>query len=332
MSDAEAQNPVPQIPVGATVERGFDWIQDNLGALIDWISDTLDFLVTGLTELLLIPSTLVGIAIAVVLALLVRSVGFAVLSLAGLLLVASMDMWDPAMQTLSLVLMATALCVVVSVPVGILAARSSTASAIVRPVLDFMQTMPAFVWLVPAIILFSIGAPPAMFATVIFALPPGVRLTELAIRQVDAETVEAGEAFGGTPWQILRGIQLPLGTPTIMAGINQVIMLALSMAVIAGLVGYQGLGQLVTTSISRIDIALGFEAGLAVVVLAIYLDRFTSAIGQPTSHSLIALARKRRTAARAAPGTGTGGAEAAQDDDDAQVAVPAGSRRAVGGM
>ncbi len=145
--------------------------------------------------------------------------------------------------------------------------------------MDLMQTMPAFVWLVPVVTLFGIGVPAGLVATVIFALPPGVRLTELGIRQVDPEIVEAGHAFGGTPRQILRGIQLPLAMPTVMAGVNQVIMLALSMAVIAGLVGGGGLGGAVMTSISRLDVGLGFEAGLSVVMLAIYLDRVTAGIG-----------------------------------------------------
>ena len=156
--------------------------------------------------------------------------------------------------------------------------------------MDLMQPMPAFVWLVPVVTLFSIGVPAALVATVIFAIPPGVRLTELGIRQVDPEVVEAGHAFGATPGQILRETQLPLALPTVRAGVNQVIMLALSMAVIAGLVGGGGLGGQVTTSISRLDVGLGFEAGLSVVILAIYLDRVTASVGQGN--------RKRRLARR----------------------------------
>jgi glycine betaine/proline transport system permease protein len=170
--------------------------------------------------------------------------------------------------------------------------------------MDLMQTMPAFVWLVPVVTLFSIGVPAGLVATVIFALPPGVRLTELGIRQVDAEVVEAGHAFGGTPRQILRGIQMPLAMPTVMAGVNQVIMLALSMAVIAGLVGAPGLGSAVVTSISRLDIGLGFEAGLSVVVLAIYLDRITAAVGS-TDRSrrggLLGRLRRRRAGGETSP-------------------------------
>ena len=151
-------------------------------------------------------------------------------------------------------------------------------SRVVRPVLDFLQTMPAFVYLIPAIIFFGVGAVPGMIATIVFAVAPGVRLTELGIRGVDAEIVEAGEAFGATPGRILRQIQIPLALPSIMAGINQVIMLSLSMVVIAGMVGAAGLGGEIVRAIGRINVGLGFEAGIAVVILAMILDRITSAL------------------------------------------------------
>ena len=177
--------------------------------------------------------------------------------------------------------MATATALIIAIPLGIWAARNRYVSAVVRPVLDLMQTMPAFVYLIPAVLFFSIGAVPGLFATLIFAMPPGVRMTELGIKQVDKETVEAGRAFGATDWEILTGIQLPLAIPTIMAGVNQVIMLALSMAVIAGMVGADGLGQEVVSALAKINIAKGTEAGLSIVFLAIFLDRVTSALGAP---------------------------------------------------
>ena len=182
------------------------------------------------------------------------------------------------MASLALVLVASAIAIAISVPLGIVAARSNRASAIIRPILDFLQTMPAFVYLVPALILFRVGVVPGIVATIVFAMAPGVRFTELGIRGVDKEVVEAGHAFGSSPWRILRQIQLPLAMPTIMAGINQVIMLSLSMVVIAGLVGGGGLGSDVVQALSRIDVALGFEAGLSVVIIAIYLDRLTAAL------------------------------------------------------
>jgi ABC-type proline/glycine betaine transport system permease subunit len=178
---------------------------------------------------------------------------------------------------------AAVVSVLIAVPLGIAAARNDGVSQTVRPVLDLMQTMPAFVYLIPAIFFFSIGVVPGVVATVIFALPPGVRLTELGIRGVDPEMVEAGEAFGTPPGRILSRIQIPLAMPSIMAGINQLILLSLSMVVIAGMVGAGGLGNEVLEGIQRVNIAQGFEGGLAVVVLAIFLDRLTSALGDRTA-------------------------------------------------
>nr|WP_208382988.1 ABC transporter permease subunit [Modestobacter marinus] len=271
---------MPQIPVGDWVDTGFDWVTENFDPVLEAISTVSEAGVDGLTEGLLVLPPVVFAVLLAVLGGVVRSVRFGVASLLGLLLLISMRMWEPAMETLALILVATLIAVAIGIPVGIAAAKSDRVSAVVRPVLDFMQTMPALVYLIPAVVFFGIGVVPGVVMTIIFALPPGVRLTELGIRQVDPELVEAGHAFGSPPGRILRGIQLPLALPTIMAGINQVIMLALSMAVIAGFVGAGGLGGLVVTSISRLDLGLGVEAGLAVVVLAIYLDRLTSAFGQ----------------------------------------------------
>ncbi|SDE55323.1 glycine betaine/proline transport system permease protein [Blastococcus fimeti] len=277
---AAEESSLPRVPVGEWIDTAFDWLKDNVDPFFDAVATGTEGAVEGVTDGLLALPPLLFAAILALLALFVRSVVFAVGSLAGLLLIQSMELWEPAMDTLALVLVATLVSVVVAIPVGIAAAKSSRVSAVVRPVLDLMQTMPAFVYLIPAVTFFSIGLVPGVVTTIIFALPPGVRLTELGIRQVDRETVEAGHAFGSSPWQILRGIELPLARPTIMAGVNQVIMLALSMAVIAGFIGAPGLGQIVVTSISRLNIGLGFEAGLSVVILAIFLDRLTSSFGE----------------------------------------------------
>lgn len=276
---------VPRIEVGEVVEAGIDWLKATFDALFDLASIGLDFAWTELSNLLLWPPAILLIVALALLGALVRSWQFGLFALLGLILIAGMDQWTNAMYTLSLVLIATVIAVLIAIPVGILTARSSTASAIVKPVLDFMQTMPAFVYLIPAVIFFSIGVVPGLFSTIIFALPPGVRLTELGIRQVDSETVEAGQAFGATPGQVLRGIQIPLATPTIMAGINQVIMLSLSMSVIAGIVGADGLGKEVISAISTVNTALGAEAGLSVVIVAIYLDRLTAALGDSSARS-----------------------------------------------
>ncbi|NED95389.1 ABC transporter permease subunit [Phytoactinopolyspora alkaliphila] len=208
----------------------------------------------------------------------VRSWLFGLFTVVAFYLVAAMGQWDRAMQTLSLVLIAAAIATILAIPLGVWAAKSPTVSQVVRPVLDFMQTMPAMVYLIPTLIAFGIGVVPGMISTVIFAMPPGVRFTELAIRQVDSEVVEAGQAFGSPPFRILRQIQLPLALPTIMAGINQVIMLALSMVVLAAMVGASGLGLEVVAGLQGLQVPRGVEAGLAVVVLAIYLDRVVAAL------------------------------------------------------
>src|SRR5699024_7529844 len=276
---------VPRIPIGEWAESGIDWLKENLSWLFDAFTWLMEFLVGHLTDALLFLPALALIPLFALLAWAVRSWRMGVGTLVMMLVVVAMDQWTAMLQTMALVIVATVFAVLIAVPLGILAAMNSTVSAIVKPIMDFMQTMPAFVYLIPAVTFFSIGLVPGMFSTIIFALPPGVRMTELGIRQVDAETVEAGEAFGATRGQILRGIQLPLAVPTIIAGVNQVIMLSLSMAVIAGMVGADGLGKEVVQAISTQNLALGVEAGLAVVILAVFLDRLTAALGNPGEYS-----------------------------------------------
>ena len=290
------------IPIGTWVAAFVDWVKDNLDGLLDGIAFVFGFLVNGLTAGLLSVHFVAIIAIAALIAWLVRSWQLAIGTAVSLLLIVGMNLWVPAMQTMSLVLVATVVAVLIAVPLGIWSARNATVRALLKPVLDFMQTMPAFVYLIPAIVFFGIGVVPGMVATIIFALPPGVRLTELGIRGVDSETVEAGQAFGAKPGQILRGIQLPLAMPTIMAGINQVIMLALSMAVIAGMAGADGLGKMVVEAISTINIAKGVEAGLGVVLIAVFLDRVTAALGTPAENhaSLLGIMARRGEAQRRA--------------------------------
>ncbi|MFC4869562.1 MULTISPECIES: ABC transporter permease [Streptomonospora] len=240
---------------------------------------------TAALLLILVLHFVLGVQLSLIVAVLLSALAFTVagwgiglFSILGFLLIISMESWENAMSSLALILVATVVAVAVSLPIGVLAAQSRHVSTVVKPVLDFMQTLPAFVYLLPAIAFFSIGTVPGVIATVIFAMPPGVRLTELGIRQVDKELVEAGEAFGAPDWQILRRIQLPLALATIMAGINQIIMLSLSMVVIAGMVGAGGLGNDVYTGIAQGDVPVGFEGGIAVVILAIFLDRLTGAV------------------------------------------------------
>ncbi|MCM3778470.1 ABC transporter permease [Microbacterium hydrocarbonoxydans] len=291
-----------RIPLGSWVAAGVDWIKTNLDGLLDVVSFVVTSLVQGLTFLLLLPYFYVVIVVAALIAWLVRSWQLAIGTAISFTLIVAMGLWVPAMQTLALVLVAALVAVIIAMPLGIWSARNATVRAVLKPVLDFMQTMPAFVYLIPAIVFFSIGVVPGLVATVIFALPPGVRLTELGIRGVDSETVEAGQAFGAKPGQILRGIQLPLAMPTILAGVNQVIMLALSMAVIAGMAGADGLGKMVVEAISTVNIAKGVEAGLGVVLIAVFLDRVTAALGTLGRNrgSLLALVRDRRAQQRVA--------------------------------
>nr|WP_314842187.1 proline/glycine betaine ABC transporter permease [uncultured Microbacterium sp.] len=336
-----------RIPLGTWVASGVDWIKTNLDGLLDVVSFIVGLLVDGLTSALLSPHFAVIIVIAALIAWLVRSWQLAIGTVVSFVLIVAMNLWVPAMQTLSLVLVAAAIAVLIAVPLGIWSARNATVRAVLKPVLDFMQTMPAFVYLIPAIVFFSIGVVPGLVATVIFALPPGVRLTELGIRGVDSETVEAGQAFGAKPGQILRGIQLPLAMPTILAGVNQVIMLALSMAVIAGMAGADGLGKIVVEAISTINIAKGVEAGLGVVLIAVFLDRVTAALGTlgQNPSSLLGVLARRRTqqrlaateAAASVAGTPSNTAQvpdettASQDAVDEAELVQATTRRAPAG-
>ncbi|WP_074369532.1 proline/glycine betaine ABC transporter permease, partial [Methanoculleus chikugoensis] len=204
-----------------------------------------------------------------------RDIKLAGLTALGLLLIWDLQLWNLAMLTLALVLVSTVVALAISIPLGIAAAGSDTINAALRPVLDFMQTMPSFVYLIPAVIFFGLGNVPGTIATVVFAMPPALRLTNLGIRQVPTELVEVADAFGSTPRQKLFKVQLPVALPTIMAGVNQCIMLALSMTVIASMIGAGGLGYQVLVGIQRVNIGMGFEAGLAIVIIAIILDRIT---------------------------------------------------------
>lgn len=268
-----------RIPLGDWVEVLVDFTTDNLAGFFSVLRTLFLALYDSVDWLLSTPPFWVVVVLAGVLALLARGWKFATGSVLALLVIVGVNQWDNAMDSLALVLVASFLAIILSVPLGVAAAKSPTFSSIMRPVLDFMQTTPAFVYLIPALLLFRVGVVPGIVATIIFALAPGVRLTELGIRGVDHEVVEAGQAFGASPWRILRQIELPLALPTIMAGINQVIMLSLSMVVIAGMVGAGGLGGEVVAALTRIDVGRGVEAGVSVVILAIILDRLTASFG-----------------------------------------------------
>ena len=272
--------PVPRIPLGDWVEVILDWILSVLGGVFTFIRTILVQAYELLLWALTAPEWWMVTVVLAGLGWWLRSWQLALGTVIGFVLIVGVNQWGNAMSTLSLVAIATLIAIIIAIPLGILAAKSQTASKILRPVMDFIQTMPPMVYLIPALVIFRVGVVPGMVATVIFAMAPGVRFTELGIRGVDSEVVEAGKAFGSTPGKILRQIQLPLALPTIMAGVNQVIMLSLSMVVIAGMVGAGGLGGDVVASLNRINAGLGFEAGLAVVILAMYLDRLTSMQGK----------------------------------------------------
>ena len=270
---------IPQIPIAKWVNGAISWIIGNFGGAFDVLNSAIEGVVNGLSFLLTVPPTLVMIAILVVIAFFLSGWRIALFAVLGLLLVVSLGLWSLTMTTLSLILVATTVCLAIGIPIGILAAKSQRLEEISLPVLDLMQTMPAFVYLVPFVFLLGLGAGPALLATVIFATPPAVRLTMLGIQQVPKETVEAAHAFGSTPMQTLFKVELPLSLSSIRAGVNQVIMLALSMVVIAGLVGFEGLGKPVVEGLQQLNVGLAFEGGIGIVVLAIVLDRVTRGIG-----------------------------------------------------
>ena len=289
-----------RLPIGEWVKTGVDWVTDNLGLLFDVIRNIFGGLYEAADWVFITPPFWVIILVLGGLSWSLRGWRFGAGVAVGLLLIKSVNQWENSMDTLALTIVSAFIAVLISVPLGIWAARSDRVSRSIKPMLDFLQTMPAFVYLIPAIILFRVGVVPGIVATIAFAMAPGVRLTELGIRGVDKEVVEAGHAFGASPRRILMQIQLPLARPSIMAGINQVIMLSLSMVVIASMVGASGLGRPIIQALSRIDIGLGFEAGLAVVILAIMLDRLTATLGAGTPKAKLRAPTESSTAEAAA--------------------------------
>lgn len=271
---------MPDFRIGERGDAVINYLRDDFGGFFDFIQQVMTDLL-GLTyQALSALAPLAMIALFTVLALVAtRRIALTLMLGIGLLVIETMDLWFDTMQSMATVLVATAVALVVGIPVGIWSAFSPVVRAIVTPLLDFMQTIPVFVYLLPTVLFFGIGPVPGVVATIVFAAPPAVRLTQLGIRQVDAETVEAATAFGASHWEVLREVQLPLAKATIMAGVNQVIMLALSMVVVAGLVGGGGLGSIVVNAVQSLQIGASIEGGLAVVILAIYLDRVSSALG-----------------------------------------------------
>lgn len=273
---------LPRIRLGDYFEIFIDFLDRYLGWLFEAMSTVIRTTVSGLEDVLIFIPALIMILGFTALAYWLGKRSLALFTFIGLLVIQFVDLWESAMSTLALVLVSSLMALLIGIPIGIIAARSKRADGIVRPVLDFMQTMPAFVYLIPAIILFERGNVAGSIATVIFAMPPVVRLTNLGIRQVPSDVLEAAKSLGSTSRQLLYKIQLPMALPTILAGINQTIMLALSMVVIASMIGAGGLGSDVRAALSRVNIGFGFEAGIAVVMLAMIIDRLSQAIGKRT--------------------------------------------------
>lgn len=271
---------VPKFPLDELVEQLLNFLTENFAFLTKAISKLIESLMDGLVSNLmsLPPWLLIAIFAGLAWRFAGRNLGIA--TVVGLLFIWNLRLWLPTVETITLVLIATFIAILLGVPLGIYTALSPTARRIVMPILDFMQTMPAFVYLIPAIPFFGLGVVSAIFATVVFAMPPAIRFTCLGIQQVPVQLIEAADAFGSTPRQKLLKVQLPLAVPTIMAGINQTIMLSLSMVVISAMIGAGGLGGEVWKAIQRLQAGAGFEAGIAVVILAMLLDRITQNIAK----------------------------------------------------
>ncbi len=264
-----------KIPIGSSAKAVVDWLTDNGAVFFDNLSIVLEAIIDALLWIMQTPHPLLLVAILVAFSwYLRRSILFTAFVLAGLLLIINQGYWEETTETLALVLAASSVCMVVGVPIGIAAAHRPRLFAFLRPILDLMQTLPTFVYLIPAIVFFGIGMVPGLIATAIFVLPAPIRLTHLGVSSVPKPLLEAGEAFGATGWQLLAKVELPYAMPQIMAGLTQTIMLSLSMVVIAALVGADGLGVPVLRALNQVNIAKGFEAGFVIVLVAIILDRF----------------------------------------------------------
>ena len=269
------------LPLEAWINQGLGWVVANFRPFFQAVRAPIDATLTGVSDVLLAAPSLTVIAIIGLLAWQFTSRALAIGTVVSLLVVSMLGIWPEAMITLSLVLTSLVFCMIIGLPLGIFLASSDRAQNILRPLLDAMQTTPAFVYLVPVVMLFGIGNAPGVIVTIIFALPPLVRLTNLGIRQVRPDLIEAARAYGASPWQLLTRVQFPLAMPNIMAGINQSLMLSLSMVVIASMIAVGGLGQMVLRGIGRLDMGLATVGGLGIVLLAITLDRLTQAMGQP---------------------------------------------------
>lgn len=284
-----------QIPVADWVETITDWLTTTFAGLFSFLQTIGQAVMTAITNLLLVIPAPLFILLMAVAAFFIskKRPGLTLFTLIGLWFIYNQGLWTDLMNTVTLVLLSSVISIIIGVPLGILMAKNDKAQGIIKPILDFMQTMPGFVYLIPAVAFFGIGMVPGVFASVIFALPPTVRFTNLGIRQVPKELVEASDSFGSTSWQKLVKLELPLAKGTIMAGINQTTMLSLSMVVIASMIGAPGLGRGVLSALQRAQVGNGFVNGVALVILAIIIDRFTQHLNQPNDQKATGTAKQK---------------------------------------
>lgn len=273
---------IPSLPVADWVETFMDILTDNFASMFSFIQKWGKNSMESFTDLLLLIPPILFILIVAIIAFFAtkRKFGLAVFTIVGLTFIYNQDLWKELMNTVTLVVFSSIIAIIIGIPIGILMSKSNVAENIIKPILDFMQTMPGFVYLIPAVAFFGIGVVPGVFASVIFALPPTVRFTNLGIRQVPKELVEAADSYGSTGWQKLYKLELPLAKSTIMAGINQTVLLSLSMVVIASMIGAPGLGRDVLSALQRAQVGNGFVAGISLVIFAIIIDRLTQSLNK----------------------------------------------------
>ena len=273
---------IPRLPVSDSVESIMDWLTGNLSGLFGFLQSGGKNSMNFITDMLVAIPPVVFILVIALIAFFAtkRKFGLAIFSIIGLLFIYNQGLWEQLMNTVTLVIFSSIIAIIIGIPLGILMSKSTVAENVIKPILDFMQTMPGFVYLIPAVAFFGIGVVPGVFASVIFALPPTVRFTNLGIRQVPRELVEAADSYGSTGWQKLFKVELPLAKSTIMAGINQTVLLSLSMVVIASMIGAPGLGREVLSALQRAQVGNGFVAGLSLVIFAIIVDRLTQSLNK----------------------------------------------------
>lgn len=275
-------NNIPTIPLVNFIDNLVEWLRVHASFIFNPIRDFINFTVELFIKIFSIFPPLLFIVIIAFLAyyLTKKIKGITIFSILSLLLIWNLGYWDDMIITLSIVVTSALLAIIIGVPLGIWTSKSQRVEKVIMPLLDFMQTMPAFVYLIPAVSFFGIGMAPGVISSVIFAMPPAVRMTNLGIKEVPNDLVEAADSFGSTPRQKLFELEFPMAKPSIMAGINQTLMLTLSMVVVASMIGAPGLGNVIYTSVSRNDVGVGFASGIAIVILAVILDRLTQALSK----------------------------------------------------